>query len=106
LFDTMAAGAQATSAGIAKRAGQNERYVREWLGAMVTERIVDYDAATKTYTLPPERSVFMTRAAEIDNLALQAQYVPLLGSVKAKSSDHSAAVAGSRTPSSPTSLDS
>src|SRR5207247_451772 len=59
LFDTMADGAKATSAEIAKRAGLNERYVREWLGAMVTGRIVDYDAATKTYTLPPERSLFL-----------------------------------------------
>src|SRR5438093_4264752 len=82
LFDTMADGAKATSAEIANRAGLNERYVREWLGAMVTGRIVDYDAATKSYTLPPERSIFITRAAGIDNLALQAQYVALLGSVE------------------------
>jgi SAM-dependent methyltransferase len=82
LFDTMADGARATSADIAKRANLNERYVREWLGAMVTGRIVDYDATTRTYTLPPERSIFLTRAAGIDNLALQAQYVALLGSVE------------------------
>ena len=84
LFDTMADGAKATSADIAKRGGLNERYVREWLGAMVTGRIVDYDAATKAYTLPPERSVFITRAAGIDNLAVQAQYVALLGSVESQ----------------------
>ncbi len=84
LFDTMADAAKATSADIAKRAGLNERYVREWLGAMVTGRIVDYDAATKAYTLPPERSVFITRAAGIDNLAVQAQYVALLGSVESQ----------------------
>src|SRR5438034_6659578 len=82
LFDTMAEGTKATSANIAKRAGLKERYVREWLGAMVTGRIVDYEAATKTYTLPPERSIFITRAAGIDNLALQAQYVALLRSVE------------------------
>ena len=82
LFDTMAEGTKATSANIAKRAGLKERYVREWLGAMVTGRIVDYEAATKTYTLPPERSIFLTRAAGIDNLAVQAQYVALLGSVE------------------------
>ncbi len=84
LFDTMADAAKATSADIAKRTGLNERYVREWLGAMVTGRIVDYDAATKAYTLPPERSVFITRAAGIDNLAVQAQYVALLGSVESQ----------------------
>lgn len=84
LFDTMADGSKATSTEIAKRAGLNERYVREWLGAMVTGKIVDYDASTKTYTLPPERSVFITRAAGIDNLAIQAQYVALLGSVESQ----------------------
>ena len=29
---------------IAEAAGLNERYVREWLGAMVTGGIVEYDA--------------------------------------------------------------
>ena len=84
LFDRMADGAKATSADIAKRAGLNERYVREWLGAMVTGKIVDYDPKAKTYILPPERSVFITRAAGIDNLAIQAQYVALLGSVESQ----------------------
>jgi SAM-dependent methyltransferase len=84
LFDTMADGAKATSTEIAQRAGLNERYVREWLGAMVTGRIVEYDAATKTYSLPPERSIFITRAAGIDNLAIQAQYVALLGTVESR----------------------
>jgi hypothetical protein len=36
LFDAMAGMALATSAEIAEAAGLNERYVREWLGAMVT----------------------------------------------------------------------
>ncbi len=84
LFDAMADGAKATSADIAKRAGLNERYVREWLGAMATGRIVDYDSTTKTYRLPPERAVFITRAAGIDNLAVQAQYTALLGSVEGR----------------------
>jgi SAM-dependent methyltransferase len=84
LFDAMADGAKATSADLAKHANLNERYVREWLGAMVTGRIVDYDATTKTYSLPPERSVFLTRAAGIDNLAIQAQYVALLGTVESR----------------------
>ena len=82
LLDTMGDGAKATSADIAKRAGLNERYVREWLGAMVTGKIVDYDPTTKTYTLPTERAAFITRAAGIDNLATYTQFVPLLGSVE------------------------
>ena len=34
----------ATSDELADRAGLTERYVREWLGAMVTGGIFDYDA--------------------------------------------------------------
>ena len=39
-----AARGPATSEELADRAGLTERYVREWLGAMVTGGIVDYDA--------------------------------------------------------------
>jgi ubiquinone/menaquinone biosynthesis C-methylase UbiE len=82
LLDAMAGGAKATSAEIAKRAGLNERYVREWLGAMVTGQIVEYEPATKSYTLPAERAAFITRAAGIDNLATFTQFIALLGSVE------------------------
>ena len=34
------------------RPGSNERYVREWLGAMTTGRIVELDPATARYSLP------------------------------------------------------
>jgi SAM-dependent methyltransferase len=82
LLDAMAAGGKATSAEIAKRSRLNERYVREWLGAMVTGKIVEYDPTTKTYSLPAERAAFITRAAGIDNLATYTQFIPLLGSVE------------------------
>jgi SAM-dependent methyltransferase len=59
LFVAAAAG-QATSDELADRAGLTERYVREWLGAMVTGRIVDYDPATATYSLPPEHAAVLT----------------------------------------------
>ena len=48
----------------------NERYIREWLGAMVTRGILNYDAPTTKYWLPPEHAVFVTRVAGIDNLAV------------------------------------
>jgi hypothetical protein len=54
LFDTLVDLPHATSERIAKAAGLDERYVREWLGAMVTARIVDYDPAGGTYFLPRE----------------------------------------------------
>src|SRR5262245_8045008 len=82
LFDTMADLPPATSERIAKAAGLNERYVREWLGAMVTARIVDYDPAHKTYCLPLEHTAVLTRAASPNNLAATTQFLPLLGSVE------------------------
>src|SRR5262249_48666791 len=59
LFDAIAKG-PATSQGIADRAGLAERYVREWLGAMVTGGIIQYDPASTTFTLPPEHAVCLT----------------------------------------------
>src|SRR3974377_992793 len=49
LFDVMAAMPAATSAEIASGAGLDERYVREWLGAMTTGRIVDNDGPAGAY---------------------------------------------------------
>src|SRR2546423_15096361 len=53
---TTAAGSAATSGQLADRAGLNERYVREWLGAMVSGGIVEYAPTAKTYWLAPERA--------------------------------------------------
>jgi 2-polyprenyl-3-methyl-5-hydroxy-6-metoxy-1,4-benzoquinol methylase len=82
LFDAMAPLAPATSAEIAEAAQLQERYVREWLGAMVVAGIVDYQARSQTYRLPPEHAAYLTRAAAPSNFAVFAQYVPLLGSVE------------------------
>ncbi|MGL5060587.1 MAG: class I SAM-dependent methyltransferase [Microcoleus sp.] len=82
LFDTMAELPPSTSQEIAFAAGLNERYVREWLGAMVTGRFVDYNAIDKTYSLPAEYAAFLTRNATANNIATTAQFVPLLGSVE------------------------
>jgi SAM-dependent methyltransferase len=59
LFSAAAQG-PATSEELADRASLTERYVREWLGAMVTGGIVDYDPTTTTYSLPPERAACLT----------------------------------------------
>src|SRR5882757_1135551 len=82
LFDTMAGMAPATSEDIARAAGLNERYVREWLGAMVTGGIVDYEPEQATYALPPEHAVSLTRAAGPDNLARIAQDFGMMGEVE------------------------
>ncbi len=56
--------------------------MREWLAAMVTGRIVEYDGNSRTYTLPHEHAGFLTRAAGPDNLAAQTQYLALMGNVE------------------------
>ena len=82
LFDAMAGLPPSTSERIALAAGLNERYVREWLAAMVVGGIVEHDPNGGTYHLPPEHAAFLTRAATPDNIAVTAQFVPLLGSVE------------------------
>src|SRR5690606_35783919 len=56
--------------------------VREWLGAMVTGRIVDVDPATQRFSLPAEHAAVLTRQAAADNMAVFAQYVAVLGAVE------------------------
>ena len=59
LFEAAARGA-ATSAELAERAGLHERYVREWLGSMVTSGIVDYEPADRNYRLPEAHAACLT----------------------------------------------
>ena len=82
LFDRMAELPASTSQEIASAAGLNERYVREWLGAMVTGGFVHYDANAGTYRLPPEHAVALVRSSGPDNLAAQMQWVACLGGVE------------------------
>lgn len=56
LFEAAARG-PATSGELADRAGLRERYVREWLGAMVTGGIFTLDAGR--YALPPAHAKFL-----------------------------------------------
>ncbi|NIO07420.1 MAG: methyltransferase domain-containing protein [Deltaproteobacteria bacterium] len=82
LFDVMSNMKPATSEAIASESGRNERYVREWLGAMVTAGVVEVNPKTLEYSLPKEHGAFLTRAAGADNLAVFAQYIAELGSVE------------------------
>ena len=82
LFDTMAGMPPATSAQIAAAAGLDERYVREWLGAMVTGGIVECQPRTGSYHLPTEHAACLTRATTPNNIAAFAQYIPQLGTVE------------------------
>jgi ubiquinone/menaquinone biosynthesis C-methylase UbiE len=82
LFDTMSKLDWATSEAIAEAADLDERYVREWLGAVVTGRIVEYTAGSATYRLPPEHAACLTRAVGGDNLGQTAQWISVLGYVE------------------------
>ena len=82
LFDTMANLPPSSAVQIAKAASLNERYVREWLGAMVAAGVVDLDPDVGLYTLPAEHASMLTRQSPAQNLGVFAQYIPLLGSVE------------------------
>ncbi len=82
LFDALAETGAATSTELAGAAGLDERYVREWLGAMTAGRIVEIDPQTGRFTLPPEHAAWLTRAASPDNLAVEAQWITSLSTVE------------------------
>ncbi|WPP49981.1 class I SAM-dependent methyltransferase [Catalinimonas niigatensis] len=88
LFDAMSELPPADSQTLADAAGLNERYVREWLGAMVSGRIVTVQRDETTvpekvlYHLPNEHAAALTRTAGSDNIGVFAQYIPLLGYVE------------------------
>jgi 2-polyprenyl-3-methyl-5-hydroxy-6-metoxy-1,4-benzoquinol methylase len=84
LFDVMSELEPSSSEEIASAAKLNERYVREWLGAMVTGEIVVYDLENKTYSLPPEHSAWLTRKAVPNNIAVTTQWISVLGVVEDK----------------------
>ncbi len=82
LFDSMGEMPPSTSEQIAAASGLNERYVREWLGAMVVGGIVEHSPEGKLYWLPLEHASCLTRQSEIENLAVYAQYISVLGGVE------------------------
>lgn len=82
LFDVMAELEPSSSAEIAQAAKLNERYVREWLGAMVTGGVVDYDLKSKTYHLPAEHAAWLTRKNSPNNIAVTNQWMAVMASVE------------------------
>src|SRR5881628_746245 len=56
LFKNLAEQGPATSAELASRTKLNERYLREWLGGMATAGYLNYDGATKRFSLPAEHA--------------------------------------------------
>ena len=59
LFKTLARTGPVTSEQLASKAGLNERYVREWLKAMVAAEYIDYDPATRRFIMTPEQAAVL-----------------------------------------------
>lgn len=83
IFATMSKLPASTSQQIADAANLNERYVREWLGTMVTGRVVNYFPENRTYQLPEEHVAFLTDDGEY-NFASGMQFVPILAQIEDK----------------------
>ena len=81
LFDVMSKESWSSSEVISKKVSLNERYVREWMGAMVTSDIVEYNADNKTYFLPKEKAELLTREGSF-NFAASMQFIPSLAQVE------------------------
>jgi len=84
LFDAMQGLPPSTVEEITNKARLNERYVREWLGAMVTGGVIEVDPTSTRYVLPAEHAAFLTRAAGADNIGVFAQYIAVMGGVEDK----------------------
>ncbi|WP_404382897.1 class I SAM-dependent methyltransferase [Knoellia locipacati] len=80
LFEALATLPPASSQQIADAAGLDERYVREWLGGVVTAGLVDFDAETGEYALCEEHAPFLT-GPSADNFARTLRYIGLMGQV-------------------------
>ena len=59
LYRAMAGAGPLTSVELAAKTELNERYVREWLGAQVAGRYVEFDPETETYLLPDEHAAVL-----------------------------------------------
>lgn len=63
LYTAMHGAGPLTAAEVARRAGCNERYVREWLHAQVAGRYVDYHPVSGSFELTPEQALVLADAS-------------------------------------------
>ena len=82
LFDHLDGQPPASSSTIARQANLDERYVREWLNALVVSKVIEYNPEDKTYYLPHEHAAFLTRRSTDGNIAVFAQYITMMGTVE------------------------
>ena len=82
LFEALAERSPATSDEVAAVAALDARYVREWLNAMTTARILDYEPESRSDPLPAEHAAWLTEAAGPDNLASAMMFLSMLAEVE------------------------
>lgn len=79
IFESMAGQGPITAAQLAERSGVNERYLREWLGAMVAAGYVELDENTGDYHLPGEHAMVLAdRDSPLYMAGLLRMTVPLM----------------------------
>jgi 2-polyprenyl-3-methyl-5-hydroxy-6-metoxy-1,4-benzoquinol methylase len=57
IFAALAESGPVTAAELSQRTDLNERYLREWLGAMATAEYLEHNSEGDTYFLPPEHAL-------------------------------------------------
>jgi hypothetical protein len=70
-----------TASAIAAEGGLDERYVKEWLGVVVSGKIVEFSRSSSgedLFHLPKEHGDLITRRAGNSNLGVYMQEIPLL----------------------------
>src|SRR3954447_4999478 len=80
LYRAMADGVPVTSAELAGRTNCHERYVREWLSQQAASGYIEYDAAERTFRLPPEQALAL--GDEDDPAVIPRAVQPLAGNMK------------------------
>ncbi|HKF29833.1 MAG TPA: methyltransferase domain-containing protein [Candidatus Binataceae bacterium] len=61
IFKSLADGVPLSSVELAEKTGLDERYLREWLAAMTAAEYLNYDAASKRYSMPAENAMILAR---------------------------------------------
>jgi ubiquinone/menaquinone biosynthesis C-methylase UbiE len=82
LFKALRSAGPCTSAQLARASRLNERYVREWLGAMTTGKIVEIE--DDHFVLAEAISQVFANAEEASNIAYLSQYIGMLGEVETR----------------------
>ncbi|HWJ65922.1 MAG TPA: methyltransferase domain-containing protein [Nocardioides sp.] len=82
LLDVLARTGPADTATLAKAAGVDERYLREWLDGIVAGDVAIYDAEAGHYSLPAERAACLTAADGPVNLARSLKMITMLAGVE------------------------